>query len=99
MLTNPFDPLGHDKIKEIKNSFSQHKIAVEDTRTHSEERTAAVVHAEPIDVKVTTMPKKRALMLKERKYKHLTPETKKTIINSVVNQRNYCNTAKIFNVR
>ena len=95
---NPFDTPGCDKIKKIKNSFSQHKIAVEDARVHPEGRTAVVVDAELIDTGVTTTPKKRVPVLKERKYRHLTPETKKTIVNSVINGSSYRNTAKIFNV-
>lgn len=41
-----------------KRSFSQHKLIVEDTRIHYERGTARVTDAEPINLDVTTTPKK-----------------------------------------
>ena len=45
-----------DKIKLIKRSFRQHKLAIEDARVHPEGRTAIVVDAEPINLDITTTP-------------------------------------------
>lgn len=95
---DPSEIAESDRIKLIKRSFAQHKLAVEDARVHSEGRTAIVVDAEPIDLGVTTTPKKCSPILVERQYKHLTPELRNAIVNSVMSGNTYRTASKIFNV-
>ena len=95
---DPSEITESDRVKLIRRSFVQHRLAVEDARVHSEGRTATVVDAEPIDLDVTTTPKKRSPTLAERQYKHLTPELKNAIVNSVMSGNTYRTASKIFNV-
>ena len=88
----------NDRIRKIKKSFAQHRAAVEDARAHPEGRTANVVDAEPINIDVTTSPKKRCPTLKETRYRHLTPDIKNAIVNSVMSGSSYRTASKVFGV-
>ena len=89
---------GSDRIKRIKNPFTQHRVAAEDAGVHTEGRLANVVDAGPVDIDATTTPNKQAPILKERKYKHLTPEMKNAIVNSMLRGNSYRTTGKVFGV-
>ena len=95
---DPSETSENDGIENIKKSFAQHRAAVEDARAHPEGRTANVVDAEPINIDVTTSPKKRSPTLKETKYRHLTPDIKNAIVNSVMSGSSYRTASKVFGV-
>ena len=88
----------NDRVRNIRKSFAQHRAAVEDARAHPEGRTANVVDAEPINIDVTTSPKKRSPTLKETRYRHLTPDIKNAIVNSVMSGSSYRTASKVFGV-
>ena len=75
-----------------------HKQAMKDARLHPEGRTAIIVDEEPFNINVTSTPTKCVPVQSKRKYKHLTPELKNTIVSSVLGGSSYRAVAKIFGI-
>ena len=71
---------------------------MKDARLHPEGRTAIIVDEEPFNMNVTSTPTKRVPVQLKRKYKHLTPELKNTIVSSVLGGSSCRAVAKIFGI-
>ena len=97
-VDGPFRDFRERQDQEHQKVICPAQGAVEDARAHPEGRTANVVDAEPINIEVTTTPKKRSPTLKETKYRHLTPDIKNAIVNSVMSGSSYRTASKVFGV-